>query len=208
MNKKILGLALAIGLIIPTALSARAFDFNIGATAQFQNNVSADDFDASDLTDIDNYSFGAEARFNFLLLEIANTALIGTEPASTQTGLGTSDFFTFENNLAAGIYTDVLDTVRLGLLAGPEFKVYVNDSGAYSKDSNGVYQNFVFTDIFMESNFAYKAHADILLGKALTLSASYTLPTSFNLNDGDFSKLAPSSDDWENGKVAISLLLL
>lgn len=201
MNKKFLSIALAIGLIIPMSLSARAFDFNIGATAQFQKDVTSTDFEASDLINIDNYSFGAETRFNFLLLEIANTALLGT--ASEIGSLG--NVVTFQNNLAAGVYKDIFnDTLRIGLLAGPEFEIMISKDGVYNGDGAA----FQFHDIFMKSNFTYKAHADILIGKSLTLSASYTLPTAFNLNDGDFSKLIPSSDNFTQGRVGISLLLL
>ncbi|MBK5201037.1 MAG: hypothetical protein JJE21_05825 [Spirochaetaceae bacterium] len=202
MNKKILGMALAIGLMIPMTLSARAFDFNIGATAQFQKDVNSVDFDSSDFIDINNYSFGAETRLNFLLFEVADTALLGTvEHIGSSRGSGVS----FQNNLAAGIYKDILNnSLRIGLLAGPEFEMMINDTGVYNADGS----SFNFVDIFMKSNFTYKAHADILIGTGLTLSASYTLPTSFNLDQGNYINLMPVYSDWENGRIGISLLLL
>ncbi|MFA6865150.1 MAG: hypothetical protein WCS04_05095 [Sphaerochaetaceae bacterium] len=199
MNKKLLSLVCAICLFAPVAVSARAFDFNIGATAQFQNDVTTDSFDAEDLTDPDNYRFGAETRLNFLLFEVADTAVFGSSTVSN----GTVESIEFTNHLAAGIYKDIFGVLRVGLLAGPEFEMNITDDGV--TDENG--DAFEFTDIFMKSNFTYKAHVDVLLSQSLTLSASYTLPTEFNLEDSDYTKLIPGDSDWSDGKVGISLLL-
>ncbi|MCK9191645.1 MAG: porin family protein [Sphaerochaetaceae bacterium] len=199
MNKKLLSLVCAICLFAPVAVSARAFDFNIGATAQFQNDVTTDSFDAQDLTDPDNYRFGAETRLNFLLFEVADTAVFGSSTVSN----GTVESIEFTNHLAAGIYKDIFGVLRVGLLAGPEFEMNITDDGV--TDENG--DAFEFTDIFMKSNFTYKAHVDVLLSQSLTLSASYTLPTEFNLEDSDYTKLIPGDSDWSDGKVGISLLL-
>lgn len=199
MNKKLLSLVCAICLFAPVAVSARAFDFNIGATAQFQNDVTTDSFDAEDLTDPNNYRFGAETRLNFLLFEVADTAVFGSSTVSN----GTVESIEFTNHLAAGIYKDIFGVLRVGLLAGPEFEMNITDDGV--TDGNG--DAFEFTDIFMKSNFTYKAHVDVLLSQSLTLSASYTLPTEFNLEDSDYTKLIPGDSDWSDGKVGISLLL-
>lgn len=197
MNKRLLALAVAVCVLAPMTLSARAFDFNMGVTAQYQKDVISEDVEADDILDLDNYRFGAEARFNFLLLEISDTALLGS------TEFNGIDAIEFTNHIAAGIYSDVADVVRLGIGAGPEFEMKVSKDGVYNGDGD----EFEFLDIIMESNFTYKAHVDFLLGKALTLSATYTLPTEFNLNDASLEKLIPGSDDWKNGRVGISLLL-
>jgi hypothetical protein len=197
MNKKLLALAVAVCVLAPMTLSARAFDFNLGATAQYQKDVISEPVEIDDLIDINNYRFGAEARLNFILLEVSETALLGS------TDFNGADAIEFTNHLAAGIYTDVADVVRLGLLAGPEFEMKITEDGI----KNGDGTEFEFLDLVMESNFTYKAHADFLLGKALTLSATYTLPTSFNLNNPELDKLIPGSDDWASGRFGISLLL-
>lgn len=199
MNKKLLSLVCAICLFAPVAVSARAFDFNIGATAQFQNDVTTDSFDAEDLTDPNNYRFGAETRLNFLLFEVADTAVFGSSTVSN----GTVESIEFTNHLAAGIYKDIFGVLRVGLLAGPEFEMNITDDGVTNENGDA----FEFTDIFMKSNFTYKAHVDVLLSQSLTLSASYTLPTEFNLEDSDYTKLIPGDSDWSDGKVGISLLL-
>jgi len=199
MNKKLLSLVCAICLFAPVAVSARAFDFNIGATAQFQNDVTTDSFDAEDLTDPDNYRFGAETRLNFLLFEVADTAVFGSSTVSN----GTVESIEFTNHLAAGIYKDIFGVLRVGLLAGPEFEMNISEVGV--TDENG--DAFEFFDIFMKSNFTYKAHVDVLLSQSLTLSASYTLPTEFSLEDSDYTKLIPGDSDWSDGRVGISLLL-
>lgn len=197
MKKRLLVLAMAICVLAPMTLSARAFDFNLGATAQFQKDVTDSEFDAGSIIDINNYRFGAETRFNFLLLEVSDTLLLGSTDVSGSTGVE------FTNHIAAGIYTDIADVVRLGLGAGPEFGIKFTGDGIYdSQDAD-----FEITSIFMKSNFTYKAHADFLIGKKLTLSATYTLPTTFNLDSFDLTKLIPTGSDWQNGRVGISLLL-
>jgi hypothetical protein len=197
MKKRLLALTLAICVLVPMTLSARAFDFNLGATAQYQNDVTDSSFDFDNLTKLENYRFGAEARLNFVLLEVADTALFGS------TFIGTDNAVEFTNHLAAGVYADVADVVRLGLVAGPEFGMKISQDGVFNTDDTA----FEFFDIVMKSNFTYKAHADFLVGETLTLSATYTLPTTFNLEDADLTKLIPQGDDWSNGRVGISVLL-
>lgn len=193
MKKRLLTLALAICVLAPVTLSARAFDFNLGATAQYQNVVDGAP-SQEDLQDIDNYRFGAEARLNFLLLEVTDTALFGSS----------SDDIEFTNHLTGGVYIDLINLVRVGLGVGPELGMKITDDGL--TDSNG--DSLTFDSVFKESDFKYKAHVDFLLGDTLTLSASYTLPSDFNLGDNfDFESIIPNGDNWEDGRVGISLLL-
>jgi hypothetical protein len=200
MKKRLLTLALAICVLAPMTLSARAFDFNLGATAQFQQDVSNSDPAVEDLTDLDNYRFGAETRLNFLLLEVTDTALFGSANTSTS---GTIDAVEFTNHLTGGVYMDLLNIVRVGLGAGPQLEMQLSSDGV--KDSNG--DSFTVESFFTTPNFTYKAHVDVLLGETLTLSATYTLPTSFNLDNMDLTKLIPDGSNWDEGRVGVSLLL-
>ncbi len=200
MNKKVWGLILALCLIVPVSLSAEVLDFSIGATAQYKmtaDNVSGSSTD--DLINPENYRFGAEARVKFLLIEAADTALIGP----TANGVEVSNLMT------AGLSLDLMNLVRLGVGLGPEFTMFIDDSGNVTADEAGL-EPFDFADVFMKSNCTYKVNADILLG-GLTLSANYTVPSvGFNIdniveNGFDVNDLAPQ--DFENGRFGISVLI-
>lgn len=195
MKKKFLLALLAICLVSPIALSAKAFDFNVGATAQYQNIIQPGETpDWGDLADIDNYRFGAEVRMNFLLVEVVNTTLVGAYKNATD--------FNLRNHLAAGIYFDLLDVLRLGVDVGPEISMNFNGSGMTDDAGNTI--NFL--DALKKANCNYKAHGDILIGDGLTLSLSYTLPTKFNIETLDWTALLPQGNDWAQGRYGVSLL--
>ncbi|MGD1823136.1 MAG: hypothetical protein ACPKM0_10305 [Pleomorphochaeta sp.] len=199
MNRKILGLLIALCLIVPVSLSAEALDLSIGGTAQYQ--FSADDTvsgSEEDFFDIENYKFGAEARVKLLLVEASDIALVGT---TDDGGVQISNLMT------AGVSFDLLNLVRVGVGLGPKFEVNFNDDGTVT-DAWG--DEFVFTDIFMKSNCTYKANVDFLLG-GLTLSANYTVDSQgFNINNivnDEFTMedLAPA--DWGQGQFGIAVLI-
>ncbi len=200
MNKKVWGLILALCLIVPVSLSAEVLDFSIGATAQYK--MTADSVPGSstdDLLNPENYRFGVDARVKFLLVEAADMALIGP----TANGVEVSNLMT------AGLSLDLMNLVRLGVGLGPEFTMFIDDSGNVTADEAGL-EPFDFVDVFMKSNCTYKVNADILLG-GLTLSANYTVPSvGFNIdnivtNGFDVNDLAPQ--DFENGRFGISVLI-
>ncbi len=200
MNKKVWGLILALCLIVPVSLSAEVLDFSIGATAQYK--MTADSVPGSstdDLLNPENYRFGVDARVKFLLVEAADMALIGP----TANGIEVSNLMT------AGLSLDLMNLVRLGVGLGPEFTMFIDDSGNVTADEAGL-EPFDFVDVFMKSNCTYKVNADILLG-GLTLSANYTVPSvGFNIdnivtNGFDVNDLAPQ--DFENGRFGISVLI-
>ncbi|MGD1815615.1 MAG: hypothetical protein ACPKNR_01150 [Pleomorphochaeta sp.] len=200
MNKKVWGLILALCLIVPVSLSAEVLDFSIGATAQYKMNAaSVGGSSTDDLINPENYRFGAEARVKFLLIEAADTALIGP----------TSNGVEVSNLMTAGLSLDLMNLVRLGVGLGPEFTMFIDDSGNVTADEAGL-EPFDFADVFMKSNCTYKVNADILLG-GLTLSANYTVPSvGFNIdnivtNGFDVNDLAPQ--DFENGRFGISVLI-
>ncbi len=198
MNKKIWVLALAICLLVPVTMSAEVLDFSIGGTAQYKVDAgNAGASTAEDLMNIDNYSFGAEARVKFLILEASDIALIG--PAV--------DGWEVSNLMTAGLSLDLLNLVRLGVGLGPEFYANFKSDGSVVDASD---DPFVFTDIFMKSNCTYKANVDLLLG-GITLSANYTIPSKgFNLdnivNNGfNADDLLP--EDFEDGRFGVSVLI-
>lgn len=198
MNKKIWVLALAICLLVPVTMSAEVLDFSIGGTAQYKVDAgSVGASTAEDLMNIDNYSFGAEARVKFLILEASDIALIG--PAV--------DGWEVSNLMTAGLSLDLLNLVRVGVGLGPEFYVNFKDDGK-PYDVNG--DEFVFTDIFMKSNCTYKANVDLLLG-GITLSANYTIPSKgFNLDNivsGTFTTDDLLPENFEDGRFGVSVLI-
>ena len=198
MNKKIWVLVAAICLLLPVTLSAEVLDFSIGATAQYQ--VDAEDVSSStgeDLINPDNYSFGAEARIKFLMLEVSDMALVGPD----------DDGWQVSNLMTAGLSFDLLNLVRVGVGLGPEFLINIDENGS-ATDVNG--DAFNFGTIFMTSNCTYKANVDFLLG-GITLSANYTIPSQgFNIQNivdhgWDFGYLA--FDDPDEGKFGVSVLI-
>jgi hypothetical protein len=202
MNKKVWGLILALCLIVPVSLSAEVLDFSVGVTAQYKMAADvAQDSSTEDLLNVDNYRFGAEARVKFLLIEAADTALIGP----------TAEGVEVTNLMTAGLSLDLMNLVRLGVGLGPEFTMFIDDSGnVTTPNGEGGTDPFNFADVFMKSNCTYKVNADILLG-GLTLSANYTVPSvGFNIdniveNGFDVNDLAPQ--DFDNGRFGISVLI-
>ena len=199
MSKKI-GILLAIFcLVIPMGLTAKVLDFNIGATTQYK--LKADDvvkIDIDDLLDIENYSFGAEAKVKFLFLEVSDIALIGSDG---------DDGFNVSNLMTAGLSFDFLNLIRVGVGLGPEFEMNFNKDGEVYDDAGKIVK---FKDIFMRANGTYKANVDFLLG-GLTLSANYTVPSQgFNIqnivkNGFNVADLAPK--DFEDGRFGVSVLI-
>lgn len=200
MSKKI-GILLAIFcLVIPMGLTAKVLDFNIGATTQYK--LKADDaveIDIDDLLDIENYSFGAEAKVKFLFLEVSDIALIGSDG---------DDGFNVSNLMTAGLSFDFLNLIRVGVGLGPEFEINFKSNGDILDDAGNPF--IKFTDIFMRANGTYKANVDFLLG-GLTLSANYTVPSQgFNIqnivkNGFNVADLAPK--DFKDGRFGVSVLI-
>jgi hypothetical protein len=195
MNKKLWVLVAAICLLLPVSLSAEVLDFSIGGTAQY--NYDASQSSSDDFFNAENYSFGAEARVKFLIVEASDLALVGP----------TSDGWQVTNLMTAGLSFDLLNLVRLGVGLGPEFEINVSDDGVVT-DANG--DAFEFASIFMDANCTYKANVDFLLG-GITLSANYTIPSKgFNIQnivDGNFSTEDLLPEGSEYGRVGVSVLI-
>lgn len=199
MSKKI-GILLAIFcLVIPMGLTAKVLDFNIGATAQYK--LKADDageIDTEYLLDIENYSFGAEAKVKFLFVEVADTALIGSDG---------SDGWKVSNLMTAGISFDFLNLIRVGVGLGPEFEINFKSDGKILDDAG---DPFKFTDIFMRAKGTYRANVDFLLG-GITLSANYTVPSAgFSIQkivDKNFVVNDLLPDDFKDGRFGVSVLI-
>lgn len=198
MNKKIWVLVAAICLLLPVSLSAEVLDFSIGATAQYNLDFEgASSSTSEDFFDFDNYSFGAEARLKFLLLEVSDMALVGTE----------NDGWQVTNLMTAGLSFDLLNLIRVGVGLGPEFLINIDENGNLTNEND---EEFNFGDMFMQSNCTYKANVDFLLG-GITLSANYTIPSQgFNIqniidNGWDFGYLA--FEDPNEGKLGVSVLI-
>lgn len=198
MNKKFLGLVLVLCLIAPVTLSAEILDLSIGGTAQYQMDAATvGSGTTDDIFNVENYKFGAEGRVKFLVLEASDIALVGP----TATGWQVSNLMT------AGVSLDLLNLVRVGVGLGPEFVINFNDDGTI-EDALG--DEFVFTDIFMQSNCTYKANVDFLLG-GLTISANYTVPSKgFNIQnivDNGFNADDLLPEDLADGRFGVAVLI-
>lgn len=198
MKNKVFGLIVLLCLIIPINLSAKALDFSVGTTAQYQILAGSIENNTEAQENINNYDFGIEGRLKFLFLEATSSSIFKSKtPSSTEVS----------NLITAGISFDLINLVRVGVGVGPEYGVKFTADGRVLDLQGNLYDP---EKAMLESTCVYKAHVDVLLGKVI-LSANYTVPTKdFTLtdldsNNFDFGDLTPA--DLNNGKVGVSALI-
>jgi hypothetical protein len=186
-------------------LSAAIADLSIGATAMY--NVSGDevvqqvnDGDFSGLTDISNYTFGADLRIKFLLAEVDVVGMY-TPPEDSSSNHELSVLTT------GGISLDFLGFARLGLGMGPRFRVLIDEDGnasVYASDSSTIESWDNFGDAFIKSPVAYRATLDFNLG-SIMVGVNYTVDSTYTFeNYSEINRLFDA--DTNSGKFGVSLL--
>jgi len=199
MKKRVLGLIIALCIILPISISAKALDLNVGTTVQYKIDAGLIQDNNEDQENITNYDFGTEARFKFLFLEATYSSLFTSKTASS---------LELDNLLTAGISFDLLNLIRLGVGFGPQYSVYFDGNGKALTSSTGT--TFDYETALLESPCMYKVHVDLLLGK-LAISANYTVPTTnltlskFGTENFDIGDFTPANLD--NGKFGVSALI-
>lgn len=198
MKKKIA----IILLLVSFAASAFAgiFEFDIGATAQYQ--VKAESIKMDGLKDVNTgqFLFGPELRVKIAFFQLDTAMLYVPGPKN-------NPLYKHELSglITAGVAFDIADIVRIGIGMGPRVLTrWDNNNKIIVLDSNG---NTIpmTSDAFSavgNSTLAYKADIDLLLG-SLLIGLDYTVDSSMTFNDPSWKGALP---DFKKGKVGITAM--
>lgn len=199
MKKKICIVLIAIALLVPSFAFAQMFDISLGATAQLGPNPLANggNWDWGTVGKIDNWSFGAEARFKITILEVDVVGLYNQfkPTGSTETNHVISGMFT------GGLSFDIFNIVRLGVGMGPKVSWNITEK-TFVIDQQMVNNMDDFGKGFMNAPMNYRATADVMLGPIM-LGANYTVPSKFTFEKLDAKDLVPL---WDMGQFGVSVL--
>lgn len=199
MKKRIILLTMAALLVVPfSAFAVDLLGFRVGPAVMYDHPFTPDseipdEFDSSKLT------FGADARFNFSLLE-ANTLLLVTPPE-----MEGGEVWTINAYLNGGLSFDVANLVKLGAFVGPKIMVEYNQAEEkFTAYENGT--EILDPDLqdLLNAGVNVKLSADVLLG-GISLSAFLLADTNIdfeNLFDGDIENMF----EGESAKVGVSAL--
>lgn len=196
MSKKILVLLLVMMVALPASIfGADLLGFRIGPAAMLNGslvegeaNYVGDGEFYENLT-ADNFTFGADARFNFALLEVNALALFTPgEEADPQIDL-------YAN---AGLSVSLLNLLRVGASVGPNFTFYVGDDGLYGGPESA--------DAILEADLNVRLTADVELGDlSIGASAIFDTAATFNqLLEGDTSGF--EGQPFDEGKFGVSAM--
>jgi len=169
MKKRVLFLVLAALLIMPaTAFSANLLGFRIGPSALYNTPMEEiDEFSFEDL-EVEDFSFGVDARLNFAVLE--GNVLAYFSKAS-------EDVWSVDTLLNAGLSFPVAEILRLGVFAGPRFTFNIGGDDELEEFD------------WLNYGLNLKGSADFMLGN-LGLSVFSIVDTNMNIGDlgeDDFS---------------------
>lgn len=196
MSKKILVLLLVMIVALPASIfGADLLGFRIGPAAMLNGSLddTADNYLGNgdfykDLT-AENFTFGADARFNFALLEVNALALFtpgeDTEP----------EIDLYAN---AGLSVSLLNLLRVGASIGPNFTFYVGEDGIYGGPES--------EDAILEAALNLRLTADVELGDlSIGASAIFDTAATFNqLFEGDTSGF--EGQPFDEGKFGVSAM--
>jgi hypothetical protein len=200
MSKKIVILLLAMMIALPASIfGADLLGFRIGPAAMlngslvdgdenyigdegFYNNLSAEDF-----------TFGADARFNFALLEVNALALMtpGSESEVTEPRI---DLYA-----NAGVSVSLLNLLRVGASVGPNFVFYVGEDGLSGGPDD--------EEDVLSAKLNLRLTGDVQLGD-LSIGASAIFGTSATFNDmfdGNFDAFEEEGL-FDEGKFGVSAM--
>lgn len=188
--KKILVSFLLVALVSSAVFAAPLIQ--LGPSVQFSKtlkDISAEDFDAEELTKIENYTFGVDARVNVLFLQVALNGMYGK----------VGDMHNLSSVLSANLLISPIDVINLSVGVGPSINFTTEDFNTFYVNGSKIDE---FGDVFMKSPLNYRAQVGINMG-SLGLSLTYIIPTvgSFSeINDDTFKP------NWDGGKFQASLL--
>lgn len=183
--KKILVSFLLVALVSSAVFAAPLIQ--LGPSVQFSKTLK--DISAEDLTKIENYTFGVDARVNVLFLQVALNGMYGK----------VGDMHNLSSVLSANLLISPIDVINLSVGVGPSINFTTEDFNTFYVNGSKIDE---FGDVFMKSPLNYRAQVGINMG-SLGLSLTYIIPTvgSFSeINDDTFKP------NWDGGKFQASLL--
>ncbi|MGM0431970.1 MAG: hypothetical protein ACQEQU_04595 [Spirochaetota bacterium] len=195
MSKKLVIVLLALLLALPTSLfAADLIGLRIGPAAMIggsldenATNYILDDNFVKDAWP-DGYSFGADARFNFSLLEVNALALLSSNDSANTTELDV-----YAN---AGTSISLLNFLRVGASAGPLLNVTVGDDVSVEEQES-----------LMDLGLNLRLTGDIELGDlSLGLSAIFETGATVNKIKEDGFKNAVGDQVFEEGLFGVSAM--
>ncbi|MDA3833560.1 MAG: hypothetical protein PF495_09200 [Spirochaetales bacterium] len=186
MSKKFVLVLLAIMLAVPASVFAvDLIGLRIGPAAMIGGKLEEiqkpgffKDLDSS------NFTFGADARLNFSLLEVNALALYTPE--------GEVDPATVDLYANAGASLSLLNILRLGVSAGPKVTILVGEENDMSEEDP------------LDMALNLRLSGDVELGD-LSIGASAIFPTTYTLKmatDGD----PLPKDIFDEGLFGVSVL--
>ncbi len=182
MSKKLVVIMLVILLIVPASVFAvDMIGLRVGPIAMLNAELDldseADNFgiDYENLT-AEDFTFGADVRMNFSVVEVNALALI--TPTSDDYSTGNIDVYA-----NAGLSLSLFQIVRLGASAGPMFTVAYGEEDPENDPLDGI----------METNLNLRLTADVMLGD-FSVGVTGIMETGNSLNSliegtSDFSEM-------------------
>jgi hypothetical protein len=196
MSKKILVLLLVMMVALPASIfGADLLGFKIGPAAMINGSLVEGDTnylgDGEFYKELrpEDFTFGADARFNFALIEV-NTLALFTPGETTDPQI---DLYA-----NAGLSVSLLNLLRVGASIGPNFTFYVGDDGITGGPDSG--------DAILEAALNLRLTADVELGDlSIGASAIFDTAATFNeLFEGDTSGF--EGQPFDEGKFGVSAM--
>lgn len=193
-------------VLLPATLTAAIADLSLGATAMY--NVAGEDVvnqvndgDFSGLTELSNYTFGADLRIKFLLAEVDVVGMYG------QNEVGGATYHELSTLVTGGISKDLFGIARIGLGMGPRFLVTIDEDGnavVFDGNNNAIGTSSAFKDAFLQSPVSYRATLDFNIGHIM-LGVNYTVDSTYTLEHyTEIGKLFNA--DRNSGQFGVSML--
>jgi len=185
--------AVVVLSLASSMLFASLMSFSLGA-----NMLNTTDYSAlteENLFDPEALRFGAETRLSVLFAEAALSGLYNP----------TSNAVAVVDGIATiGIKMSLFNLIHFGVGMGPVFGVSQNTDGlALMYVDDGAYTADTLEGVINKSEIAYRAHADMKLGR-LSFGMTYQVPTDgFTIENSSPLKLVPQ---WDNAKLGASVM--
>ena len=187
-------------ILILTAFSLCALQssFDIGVNLSFNaaDDVVDDSVYSSPLN-LERLAVGLEMRGNISNFQITIAGDISI--------LDTQSLM-FSGIFGAGIAVDLFKYIKFGITTGPKV-TYMYRERMKSVDNSGDVKDDAdnFFTALAKGDFHYRIMFDILAGPVMSIGVAYTIPTSFNIDSGQWADIIPTRENFSKGQVAICI---
>lgn len=185
MKRMLILSAVLLMIVLPAAAMKSSLDMGVNISYNAADEVVDDDKPAA--FSLDRIAIGLEVRANLSNFQVAVAG----------------DISVIDNRslLFAGIFTlgfsvEMFTYLKLGLTTGPKVTYY---TGSRDNGSDG------FFHALYNGDFHHRLMLDVMAGPVLKIGVSYTIPTSFNMAEHNFSDLIPHRDDLKQGQIALCI---